>query len=82
LQTKQEDMMALTSIVGGRTNRVAIVRERYSLDDLNYTTRISKIEDADMAEAISNLKTAESVYNAALGAGARVIQPSLLDFLS
>ena len=34
-----------------------------------------------MAEAITNLTMRESVYKAALATGARVIQPSLVDFL-
>jgi flagellar hook-associated protein 3 FlgL len=34
-----------------------------------------------MAEAITNLTMRESVYNAALATGARVIQPTLVDFL-
>ncbi len=81
LQNKQKDMMSILAIVGGRCNRVEIIRDRYSQDDLNYTSRISKIEDVDIAEALMHLKIAESVYNSALNAGARVIQPSLLDFL-
>jgi hypothetical protein len=35
-----------------------------------------------MAQAISDLQMRETVYNAALATGARVIQRSLVDFLS
>ena len=41
----------------------------------------SDAEDVDMADVIMYLKMAEAVYQAALSAGARVIQPSLMDFL-
>jgi flagellar hook-associated protein 3 FlgL len=34
-----------------------------------------------MAEVIMNLKMQENVYRASLSAGARIIQPSLVDFL-
>jgi flagellar hook-associated protein 3 FlgL len=42
---------------------------------------MSKNEDADIAEVIMNLQNEENVYRASLSAGARVIQPSLVDFL-
>jgi flagellar hook-associated protein 3 FlgL len=35
-----------------------------------------------MAQAITDLSMRETVYRAALATGARVIQPSLVDFLS
>lgn len=81
LQSAQKDLMAKLAIVGGRTNRIDILQERYSLDDLNYTTRISKLEDIDMAEALTMYKVAESVYNASLQVGAEIMQLSLLDFM-
>jgi flagellar hook-associated protein 3 FlgL len=42
---------------------------------------LSKNEDADMAEVIMNLKMEENVYRASLAGGAKIIQPSLVDFL-
>jgi flagellar hook-associated protein 3 FlgL len=38
-------------------------------------------EDVDIAEAIMKLQNEENVYRASLATGARVIQPSLVDFL-
>jgi flagellin-like hook-associated protein FlgL len=38
--------------------------------------------DADMAEAITNLTAAQTVYNATLAGGAELMRTSLLDFLS
>lgn len=43
---------------------------------------LSKAEDTDMAEAIIRLSTEETLYKAALGAAAKILQPSLIDFLS
>jgi len=53
------------------------------LDDLELagTSRLSRLEDADMAKAMLDLSTRQSAYQAALRAGATVIQPSLMDFL-
>jgi flagellar hook-associated protein 3 FlgL len=41
----------------------------------------SKVEDADISKVIIDLKTSESVYQASLDTMARIIRPSLLDFL-
>src|SRR5690606_25596976 len=43
--------------------------------------QLSGIEDIDLAAVVLELSTQEVAYNAALGATARVLQPSLLDFL-
>jgi flagellar hook-associated protein 3 FlgL len=42
---------------------------------------MSENEDVDMAETIMNLQNEENVYRASLSGGARIIQPSLVDFL-
>lgn len=81
LQTAQSHLLTLAAEYGGKTNRIDIMDSRFSLDEINYTQRISDVEDIDLAEVIMNLKMAESVYRAALDAGARIIQPSLLDYM-
>ncbi|MEN6351305.1 MAG: flagellar hook-associated protein FlgL, partial [Syntrophomonas sp.] len=47
-----------------------------------FTSLLSKTEDANIAEVIMQLQLQENVYAASLAAGARIIQPSLVDFLS
>lgn len=42
---------------------------------------LSDARDVDIARAVVELRQAEQVFQAALGAGSRVIQPTLLDFL-
>ncbi|NLJ34410.1 MAG: flagellar hook-associated protein FlgL [Firmicutes bacterium] len=76
-----EHILSIRAEVGARTNRLELVKERLSDSQLNYTRLLSEIEDADLAETIINLKNQENVYLASLSAGARIIQPSLLDFL-
>jgi flagellar hook-associated protein 3 FlgL len=53
------------------------------IDDMNinYTERKSKIEDADIAEAIMNLKAKELAYQAALSSSSKVMDLSLLNYL-
>ena len=73
----------LTSLgeVGARTNRVDNMVERGTTDELNLRTRLSEVEDVDLAATIMELQLQEVAYQAALSATSRVIQPSLLDFL-
>lgn len=49
---------------------------------ISLTGELSELEDADMAEAISGLTQSEIALRAALGAGATIRQPNLLDFLA
>ncbi|WP_380026209.1 flagellar hook-associated protein FlgL [Effusibacillus consociatus] len=67
--------------VGARSNRVDLVRNRVEEASISLTKLSSDTIDADMAEVITNFKMQENVYRASLGTGARVIQPSLVDFL-
>ena len=81
LQDAQNHLLTKTAEIGGRQRRLELLEARYEQDHLNYESMRSDAEDVDMAEVIMYLKMAEAVYQAALSAGARVIQPSLMDFL-
>jgi len=67
--------------VGARQNRLEMAEARYDEERVTLSELRSKLGDVDMAEAIMNFNVRESVYQAALGAAARVMQPTLLDFL-
>jgi flagellar hook-associated protein 3 FlgL len=49
--------------------------------DIANTERLSKIEDADIPEAIIDLKAKEVAYQAALASAAKVLNVSLVDYL-
>jgi flagellar hook-associated protein 3 FlgL len=67
--------------VGATQNRVDAASSR--LDDLEDTTNkvLENVEGVDLAKALSDLSLQQTAYQAALRAGAQIIQPSLLDFL-
>ncbi|GAA0917335.1 flagellar hook-associated protein FlgL [Virgisporangium aurantiacum] len=67
--------------VGARSNQLE--RMRQSADDmaLNVTKSLSDVEDIDLPQTITDLQLQQTAYQAALAAGARVVQPSLIDFL-
>lgn len=67
--------------VGARSNRIDLMENRLKDLNLNLNELDSKTEDADMSETITKLKEDENVYQASLSVGAKMIQPSLLDYL-
>ncbi|MBI5184062.1 MAG: hypothetical protein HY999_06830, partial [Nitrospinae bacterium] len=66
---------------GARVNRLERTNEVLLDMQLNVTTLLSKTEDADMLKVVTDLTTAENIFEATLAATARVMQLNLLDFL-
>lgn len=81
IDTRMNKLLEMRSEVGARTNRIELIQGRLVDMSTNLQSLQSKTEDADMAEVITNLKMGENVYQASLSAGAKIIQPSLVDFL-
>lgn len=67
--------------LGARQNRIDLIENRVEQQLVTAKDMMSKNEDADMEEVIMNLTSQEAVHRAALSGGARIIQPTLLDFL-
>ncbi|MCK4301567.1 MAG: flagellar hook-associated protein FlgL, partial [candidate division Zixibacteria bacterium] len=67
--------------VGARVMRLETTAARLVSLDLTVTKLLAEVEDADMAATITELATHEGAYQAALAATARIIQPSLINFL-
>jgi flagellar hook-associated protein 3 FlgL len=69
------------SQVGAATNRVDAAGQR--LADLHDVTTafLSKTEDADLPQALTDLSAQQNALSAALQGGATLIQQSLMDFL-
>lgn len=76
-----DTVLQQVSELGGKQNRVDLAKERLLDLRLNVKKILSEEEDLDYAEAIMDLKMEEFAYRTALSVGARVIQPSLIDFL-
>jgi len=67
--------------LGARLNRLDAAQTRLEDGDKLLVQNLSKNEDADLAEAISELTLSETAFQAALQVTARILQQSLLDFL-
>lgn len=67
--------------IGSKINRTELILNRIEDDTINLRALQSKLEDADVGETAIRLMNEENVYRASLAVGARIIQPTLLDFL-
>ncbi|MFZ5846965.1 MAG: flagellar hook-associated protein FlgL [Actinomycetota bacterium] len=76
-----DKMMTALADVGTRYGRVEKAQAAAQNAELDMQAMLSEVENVDIAKAIVDLQMQEVAYQAALGATARVIQPSLLDFL-
>lgn len=81
LDAALDGVLQHVSELGGKQNRVELAQERLLDLQLNLTKILSEEQDLDYAEAIMELKMEEFAYRTALAVGARIIQPSLVDFL-
>lgn len=81
LDTAIDNILSLRSEVGAKTNRLDLTKSRLDEANLNLSELLSKNEDINTAEVITQLKMQENTYRTALAAGARIIQPTLIDFL-
>lgn len=81
MDVQMNNLLRIRADVGARVNRVELTNNRLDSDTINFTKLMSENEDVDMAETIMNLKNEENVYRSSLAGGARIIMPTLIDFL-
>ncbi|MCL6636897.1 MAG: flagellar hook-associated protein FlgL [Alicyclobacillus sp.] len=81
IDSRLNQMSAQQALVGARLDRVQFEQNRLAGLINNFQTLLAGVQDADMAKTITELNTAQSVQQAALAVGARVIVPTLVDFL-
>jgi flagellar hook-associated protein 3 FlgL len=69
------------SEIGSRYNRITHMKDSAEDRVLSVTSQLSEIEDIDLPKTIMEMQLQQTSYQAALAASAKVIQPSLIDFL-
>ena len=67
--------------IGARMERLWSTEQRLQSEHIHLRELRSKIEDLDLAEAITEFTMQKNAYMAALATGAQMIYPSLVDFL-
>lgn len=81
IQNCMNQTLAVRSEIGAKMNRLELTEKKLDSQVLSVKTLLSKNEDVDMAKVIIDINTEENIYRASLAAGAKIIQPSLVDFL-
>ncbi|GIE80103.1 flagellar hook-associated protein FlgL [Actinoplanes philippinensis] len=81
LDKAAETLNSTLSDVGARYNRVTQMKQSAEDRLMSVSSQLSDIEDVDLPKAIMELQLQQTSYQAALAATAKVIQPSLIDFL-
>lgn len=76
-----EHITAKISEIGSRMIRMEIKENIFQDLKITNTDRLSKIEDADIIEAIIDLKTTELAYQVAMASSAKVMELNLFDYL-
>lgn len=67
--------------LGARMNRLELIEDRLEHQAIIAEDIMKTNEGVDFEEAVTNLLTQEVIHRAALSAGSKIIQPSLVDFL-
>jgi flagellar hook-associated protein 3 FlgL len=81
IDTRMEAIRGQQAVVG--TNQVMLTRASAASDSrtVSLESQRSSVEDVDLAKVILDLQTQQTTYQASLAITAKVLQPSLMDFL-
>lgn len=75
------NLLKIRAEVGAKQNRMDSAQEKNETENYNMTQVLSKTEDIDVTEKVMEYSVMQTVYMASLQTSAKVIQPSLLDYL-
>jgi flagellar hook-associated protein 3 FlgL len=81
LDSANDQLLNARAQVGALSNRLTTATNRLQSTEQSTTQLLSNVQDADMTQVMINFSTQQAAYQAALRAGAQIIQPSLMDFL-
>jgi flagellar hook-associated protein 3 FlgL len=81
LDEKADEVLGVRALNGAKQNRLDAALGR--LTEIEGTTlqQLSETEDVDIAKALIEFSSQKAAYDAALKAGANIVQASLMDFL-
>lgn len=76
------NLLKIRAQVGAMQNRMDSAKDENVQEKYSMTEILSKTEDVDYAEKIMDFSTLQTVYLASLQTSSKIIQPSLLDYMS
>lgn len=81
IDDRRTAMLSAQGAVGARQNQIERAKEAAVQNSVSLESRRAAVEDVDSVEVLVQLQAQELVYRSALAVNARVLQPSLMDFL-
>jgi flagellar hook-associated protein 3 FlgL len=81
LDTNLNGLLDVRAANGARSNRLEAALSRLGEVEESVVRQLSDTEDADIAKTLIELNSQTAAYQAALRAGANILQTSLMDFL-
>lgn len=74
-------VLSVTAEIGAKSNRLKLTTAKLENQLVSLTELLSFNEDISLPDAYMRLNMEETAYRASLSVGAKIIQPSLMDFL-
>jgi flagellar hook-associated protein 3 FlgL len=74
-------IVATRAKIGSRINGLQSTSQAIDRHNLSNAQLTSQLEDADMAQVVSDLSKEEQIFKSSLSSSQKLIQPTLLDFL-
>lgn len=81
LDKAMAQLLKIRSGVGAKQNRMDSAKEQNEQNNTDMTEILSKTEDIDITQKTMEYSTMQTVYLASLQTSARVIQPTLMDYM-
>jgi len=81
IDDKLERLLDVRALNGARSNRLEAALGRLAELQESTISQLSETEDVDIAKAMIDFSSQQAAYQAALRAGANIVQQSLMDFL-
>ncbi len=82
LEERTSDNLIAYANIGQKTNFIDFLADRFATDETNALEKQQNLEGVDSAQGILEFNNAELAYQAALQMGTKIIQTSLLDYIS
>jgi flagellar hook-associated protein 3 FlgL len=81
IKAAMTNVLKVRSEVGSKQNRMESAESRNIDENFNMTEILTRTEDIDITEKTMEYATMQTIYMASLQTSAKVLQPSLLDYL-
>ena len=82
LEARSDDVRMQYVGIGERANYVSFFADRLNREKIAAATKQNDLESLSLEEGVLQFSEQELVYNACLQMGTKILQPSLLDYLS